>query len=347
MDLSTFYENKVILVTGGTGTIGSEIVFQILQYNPKTIRVFSNSENELWETKNKFIKYKNKLRFLLGDVRNLERVKRATDGVDYIFNAAAIKHVPISEYNPMEAISVNIIGLNNIIEAALVHEVKKIIHISTDKSVLPTTVMGATKMLGERLCISRNWAKGKHSLIISAVRFGNVLGSRGSVIPLIKNQIENGNEVTLTGEKMNRFFMSISQAVHLVLRAMILSYGSEIFVLKMSTIHIKDLVEVIIEKYAPKIGKEPKSIKIKDIGPRIGEKFDEDLISPIEYISCYELDDMYVIYPVMDFGTKFQFNELKNGTSVKIDENFIYSTQNQKLLTKKEIWAFLKDLELL
>ena len=248
MNLSTFYENKVILVTGGTGTIGSEIVSQILQYNPKVIRVFSNSENELWETKNKLLKYKNKLRFLLGDIRNLERVKRATDGVDYIFNAAAIKHVPISEYNPMEAITVNIIGLNNIIEAALIYNVKKIIHISTDKSVLPTTVMGATKMLGERLCISRNWAKGKHPLIISAVRFGNVLGSFGSVIPLFQKQISNGGPVTITHKEMKRFFMTIPEAVKLILEAAKIGQGNEIFVLDMGDpIKLIDIAKRLIK----------------------------------------------------------------------------------------------------
>ncbi|KKL50354.1 hypothetical protein LCGC14_2306310, partial [marine sediment metagenome] len=135
---------------------------------------------------------------MLGDIRNFERIKRATEGCDYVFNAAAIKHVSFSEYNPMEAISVNVNGLENIIEACFIQNVKKLVHISTDKAVVPTTVMGATKMLGERLCISRNLAKGSHITKISCVRFGNVLGSRGSIIPLIKNQIKNENIVTLT-----------------------------------------------------------------------------------------------------------------------------------------------------
>ncbi|MHA1641609.1 MAG: SDR family NAD(P)-dependent oxidoreductase, partial [Promethearchaeota archaeon] len=210
MNLFTFFENKIILVTGGTGSIGSEIVSQLLKFNPKTIRVLSNSENELWETKLKFKDSVRKLRFLLGDVRNFERINRAAQNADYIFNAAAIKHVPISEYNPMEAIDVNIHGLENLIEAAFKNNVKKLIHISTDKAVVPTTVMGATKMLGERLCISRELAKGSYSTEISCVRFGNVLGSRGSIVPLIKEQINNGNSVTLTDDKMRRFFMSIS-----------------------------------------------------------------------------------------------------------------------------------------
>ncbi len=347
MQMNEFFEGKSILVTGGTGTIGSEIVNQLLKFNPKVIRILSNSENELWETKNRFIHHKLKLRFLLGDIRNFDRVKRAMQDINFVFNAAAIKHVPISEYNPMEALTVNVNGLDNIIDAAFLSGVEKMIHISTDKAVLPTTAMGATKMLGERLCISRNLAKGNKKMTISAVRFGNVLGSRGSIIPLIKKQMEQGNQVTLTGKEMNRFFMSISQAVKLVLSAMISSHGGEIFVLKMSTVHIKDLIEVIVEEYAPKIGKEVSKIEIVDIGPRIGEKFDEELISPIEYVSCYESEGMYIIYPSMDFGTDVHFEEYINGNRVKIDENFVYGTQNQTPLTKNEIRELITKLNLI
>jgi len=296
----------------------------------------------------KFKGYESQLRYLLGDVRNFDRVKRAMSGIDYVFNAAAIKHVPIAEYNPMEAVTVNIIGLDNIIEAAFIQNVQKIIHISTDKAVTPTTVMGCTKMLGERLCISRNWAKGSSTMNISCVRFGNVLGSRGSIIPLIKSQIEQGNEVTLTGAKMKRFFMSLSQAVQLVLRAMMISLGSEIFVLKMPTVLIKDLISVIIEEYAIKIGKDPKNIKIKDIGPRIGEKFDEDLLSPIEYDYCFEMDDMYVIFPSSDFGgLPTDLKSMGNLRKIEETENFIYSTSTQTPLSKEEIRKTLLELNLL
>ena len=333
-----FFEDKIILVFGGTGSIGFEIVSQLLMYNPKTIRIFSNSENELWETKLKLSEYENKLRFLLGDIRNPSRVNRATENVDYVFNAAAIKHVPISEYNPMEAINVNIHGLENIVEAAFQNNVKKLIHISTDKAVNPTTVMGATKMLGERLCISRGLTKGLHQTVISCVRFGNVLGSRGSIIPLLQEQIINTNYVTLTDVEMRRFFLTISQAVNLVLKAVNLAKGGEIFVLKMPVILIKDLIEVFIEEFAPKIGKEPSSIEIKIIGERPGEKIHEELISPIEFTSCYEIQDMYSIYPVVNFGQKIEMEEMTlNGVKIVIGENFQYSTLNAKLLSKEEI----------
>lgn len=348
MNFSEFFKNKTVLVCGGTGSIGSEIVSQILKYNPLTIRILSNSENELWETRMRFKESIDKLRFLLGDIRDIERVKRASEDVDYIFNAAAIKHVPFSEYNPMEAVNVNIHGLENIIEAAFVNNVKKIIHISTDKAVIPTTVMGATKMLGERLCLSRHLAKGKHITKISCVRFGNVLGSRGSIIPLIKEQIKKENSVTLTDEKMRRFFLTLSQAVHLVLKSAVIAQGGEISVPKMPTILIKDLINVIIEEYAPKIGKDPKSIKIEEIGSRLGEKINEELISPIEFSSCFETEDIYTIYPLINFGQYIDFDEKRtNGTKVIVDENFLYSTENATPLSKNEIKRIIKDLNIL
>lgn len=348
MSLTEFFENKTIMVFGGTGSIGTEIVTQLLKYNPKTIRIISNTENELWESRMQFYESRYKLRYFLGDIRNLERITRALKGVDYVFNAAAVKHVFISEYNPMEAINVNIHGLENIIEACLNNNVKKLIHISTDKAVNPTTVMGATKMLGERLLISRELAKGTQLTIISCVRFGNVLGSRGSLVPLIKEQLNNGNTVTLTDEKMRRFFLSISKAVELVLRAALNSQGGEIFVLKMPTILIKDLIEIIIEKYCPKIGKKAEDIKIEIIGSGRGEKLNEELISPIEFTSCYEIDDMYVVYPEIQFDYDPSEGEKnKNGERVCIDKEFHYSTDNDTPLTKEEIWEHIKDLDLL
>ncbi|MFX1269501.1 MAG: SDR family NAD(P)-dependent oxidoreductase [Promethearchaeota archaeon] len=348
MDYSTFFKDKTILVAGGTGTIGSEIVAQLLDMNPKTVRILSNSENELWKTRLRFKDSILKLRFLLGDIRDYERTLRAANNVDYIFNAAAVKHVPISEYNPMEAINVNIHGLENIIEAAFNCNVKKVIHISTDKAVNPTTVMGATKMLGERLCISREIAKGTHKTQISIVRFGNVLGSRGSVIPLIKEQIKTGNYVTLTDEKMKRFFLSISQAVGLVLKAAVMAKGGEIFVLKMPSFFIKDLIEILIEEYAPKIGKDPKSIKINIIGPRMGEKLNEVLISPIEFSSCYELNGMYCIYPLAHFNyDNSHYKVEKNGIKAILDKDFHYNTEHATALSKDEIKDILRELKLI
>lgn len=347
MNFQDFFKDKIILVCGGTGTIGSEIVAQLLQYEPRTIRILTNSENELWNSRLRFKDSLNKLRFLLGDIRDYKRINRAMYRVDYVFNAAAIKHVPISEYNPMEAVRVNVMGLDNIIQNALQHNVRKFIQISTDKAINPTTVMGATKMLGERLVISRELAKGTQNTILSCVRFGNVLGSRGSIIPLIKNQIKEGDVVTLTDKNMKRFFLSINQAVKLVLQAMIVAKGGEVFVLKMPTILIKDLIEVIIEEYAPKVGKDPSSINTKLIGSRSREKLDETLISPYEFTTCIEIEDMYCIYPDPKRGLDLVAHYQPNSSKVILDEDFHYSTKNSPILSKEELRKILLDLKLI
>lgn len=336
------------MVFGGTGSIGTEIVSQLLKFNPKTIRILSNSENELWKTKLNFKDSIPKLRFILGDIRNYKRVEYALNNVDYVFNAAAIKHVFISEYNPLEAINVNIQGLENVIKATFKCNVKKLIHISTDKAVNPTTVMGVTKFLGEHLCVLRNLQNRTHLTKISCVRFGNVLGSRGSIIPLIKAQIKSGDVITLTDIKMKRFILSISQAVKLVLKAAYLAEGGEIFVFKMPTVFIKDLIEIIIEEYCPKIGKDPSMIRIEKIGPILGEKLNEELISPIEFSSCYETENMYIIYPLINIGHNIEIKKPKiKGLKVLNDKNFCYNTESSMPLKKEEIRNFLKNINLL
>jgi UDP-N-acetylglucosamine 4,6-dehydratase len=341
MDFYQFFKDKNILITGGTGSIGSEIVRSLLKYEPKSIRVFSNSENEIWETKQRFKKDEKKIRLLLGDVRNFERVKKAMDGVDLVFHAAAIKHVPISEYNPIEAVEVNVLGLQNVIEAAIQHGVKRLINISTDKAVNPSTVMGATKMIGERLCTSRQLSLGTHPIIISSVRFGNVLGSRGSIIPLIKDMILKDETIQLTDKNMRRFFMSVQQATELVLKSMLIAQGAEIFVLKMPTMCIKDLFEVIVENYASKVGKNPSSIKIEEVGIRPGEKIDEELISINEYPSCYDKGDMFVIYPPdgADFIKEMPPRALNKHPDAK-NARF-YNTKDAIPLNKDEIKQLL------
>ena len=354
MDPKLSFRNKSILVTGGTGTIGSEIVNQLLKLNPKIIRVFSNSENEIWETKLKFgdsiertiyLKSIDKLEFILGDIRNFESVKKVMRGIDLIFNAAAIKHVAISEYDPLEAINVNIHGLENIIRAAKEESASHLVHISTDKAVFPTTVMGATKMLCERICIANSRYSDTSDLIISCVRFGNVLGSRGSVIPMIKSTIKNRKVATITDKRMRRFFMSVSQAVDLVLKSMIISKGGEIFVLKMPTIQIIDLIEVLVEEYSRKIGIDQDSVKIVFIGAGPGEKIDEELISSTEYSTCYERDDMYVIKSIKwDYPNS---NILKQEELNNIKDKFYYSTKTQRVLSKTQIKKLLLDLNLI
>lgn len=289
-----FYEDKTILVTGGTGSIGRELIKTLLDLNPKTIRVLDINETGLFELENEL--NSDKIRFFIGDVRDKDRLKRAIENVDIVFHAAALKHVPLCEYNPFEAVKTNVIGTQNLIDVAIDEEVEKFITISTDKAVNPASVMGATKLLAERLTISANLYKGNRKTAFSVIRFGNVLDSRGSVLPLIKEQIKKGGPVTLTDPNMTRFLMRIYEAIELIIEAGAKAVGGEIFILKMPAVKIIDLLNVAIEKLAPKYGYSPDQIKIKIIGTRPGEKFFEELMTEEEALKAKELENMYVIY---------------------------------------------------
>lgn len=289
----SYYNNKIILVTGGTGSIGSEIVKKILQFNPEAVRVLDNNETGLFELEQEL--NSKKIRTFLGDIRDEERLRRAFDGVDIIFHAAALKHVPLCEYNPFDAVKTNVIGTQNVLNAALDMNVEKVIVISTDKTVNPINVMGATKLLAEKLTISANYYTGDKKTVFSCVRFGNVLDSRGSVVPVFKNQIKNGGPVTITDPEMTRFVMGIPQAVGLILKAGEKTKGKEIFILKMPALNIVDLAEVMIEEFAPIYGHDPEEIEIKIIGKRNGEKMYEELLTQEEFNYVYDDDELYVL----------------------------------------------------
>ena len=290
------FRDKRILITGGTGSIGNALTEKLLEYNPEVIRIFSNDENAQFDLEQKLKKYGN-LRFLIGDVRDKERLRRATEDVEIIFHAAALKHVPLCEYNPFEAIKTNIIGTQNLLESAIDREVEKVIAISTDKAVNPVNVMGATKLLAERLTIAANYYKGSRKTVFSCVRFGNVLDSRGSVVQLFKKQIQKGGPVTVTDPDMVRFVMNMDRAIELVLKAVQMAKGEEIFVLKMPALRVGDLAKVMIEKLAPKYGYDPKDIKIEIIGKRKGEKLYEELMTEDEVMNAYETEDLFLILP--------------------------------------------------
>ncbi|CAB3290113.1 Polysaccharide biosynthesis protein CapD [Methanocaldococcus lauensis] len=330
-EIIKFYKNKTILVTGGTGSIGKEIVKTLLNFNPKAIRVLDINETALFELENEL--NSDKIRCFIGDVRDKDRLKRAIDGVDIVFHAAALKHVPLCEYNPFEAVKTNVIGTQNLIDVAMDEEVEKFITISTDKAVNPVNVMGATKLLAERLTISANLYKGNKRTAFSVVRFGNVLNSRGSILPLLKEQIKKGGPVTLTHPEMTRFIMSINDAVKLVLKACYLAKGGEIFILKMPSVRIKDLIEVVIEELSPKYGYKAEDIKIKIIGRRPGEKLHEELIVDEEGDKLIELEDMFVVYPYI-------VNNVYNKKSS-------YTSKEGKFLDKEEIKKILKEINYL
>ncbi|NQU98276.1 polysaccharide biosynthesis protein [Candidatus Woesearchaeota archaeon] len=330
------FQGKDILVTGGCGSIGKEIVKQLLAFKPKRIRIFDNNESAHFYMRQAI---KSKLtRHLIGDVRDKERLEMAMRGVDIVFHAAALKHVPLCEYNPFEAVSTNIVGTQNLINAARKQNVKKFISISTDKAVNPINTMGATKLLSEKLTISANY--GDYKTRFSSVRFGNVLNSNGSVIPIFKKQISEGGPVTITTTDMTRFFMSMSEAVNLVLKAATLMKGEEIFILRMKSLRIIDLAEVMIEELAPKHGFKTKDMNIKKIGVRPGEKISECLITKEETNHLKELRDMFVLRSsiitpgfVSEYKSKRSYEE--------------YDSANLRQLTKGEIRKLLYNYKII
>jgi UDP-N-acetylglucosamine 4,6-dehydratase/5-epimerase len=340
MSANEFYKDKTILVTGGAGSIGSEVVRSLIPLKPKAIRVFDNNESGLFELEQELECVK--LRSFIGDIRDKERVARAMENVDIVFHGAALKHVPLCEFNPFDAIKTNVLGTQNLLDVALNEEVEKVLFISTDKAVNPTNVMGTTKLLGERLTISANHYKGTRKTIFSCVRFGNVLGSHGSVVPVFIRQIKEGKPLTITNPEMTRFIMSISRSVELILKAGVLAQGGEIFILKMPVLKINDLADVIIDTFAPKLGKKPTSVKKKIIGKRFGEKFYEELMYAHEAENAYENSSMFIIKPqTFDFGPKTTISLSKDFKKVKITE---YTSKNQQPLTKDEIKILINSI---
>jgi len=287
-------EGKTVLVTGGTGSIGREIAKQAHQHGAHVVRVYSRNEFNQYKMQQEFERFGN-MRYLLGDIRDRDRLSRACEGVNVVFHAAALKHVPACEYNPFEAVKTNAVGTQNVIEAAMEFDVERFIAVSTDKAVSPSNTMGATKLLAERLVLAANTYKGGRRCAFSVVRFGNVLASRGSVIPHFIRQIRDGGPVTLTHKKMRRFFMSIPEAANLVLTAAALSSGSEVFILKMPVILISDLIDVLVEIYAPRFNREPSEIAVSITGLRAGEKVQEELMTAEERHASKETDRFFVI----------------------------------------------------
>ncbi len=329
------FKDKVILVTGGTGSIGSEIVKQLLAHSPKTIRIFSRDESKQFYMQQELKEYNN-IRYLIGDIRDKNRLKYAAEGVDYIFHAAALKHVPSCEYNPLEAVKTNVIGVQNIIEVAIENNVSKVIAISTDKVVNPLNTMGATKLLSEKLIGAANYYKGNRDITFSCVRFGNVMGSRGSVIPLFMEQIEKNIPLTVTHKDMTRFMMSIPQAAELVLKAAEYSRGGEVFVLKMPTLKIIDLARVLIDMYEQETGEEY-GAEIIESGVRPGEKLFEELMTLEESERALHNDIMYLIPSLF---SNFKEDEYKGFEVAKREE---YSSLNAPKLNEKNILHLLKE----
>lgn len=292
---SSFFAGRTILVTGGTGSIGGAIVDAVLLAQPKAVRVISRDDSKQFELAQRHREAK-ELRMLIGDVRSRERMTRAMAGAELVFHAAAMKHVPASEFNPFEATETNVRGTQNVVEAAIDAGVDKVLGISTDKAVDPTNVMGATKLLAERLLSAAEHYKGPSQTKFASVRFGNVIGSRGSLVPLIRGQVARGGPVTVTDPEMSRYLMPVGEAVRLCFEAMQRMEGGEVFILKMPRVRVGDLVEVLVEAYAPQFGMRAGEIRVETIGARAGEKRHETLLTEEEALAADEVDGMYILH---------------------------------------------------
>lgn len=280
---NSWLKDKSVLVTGASGTVGRGLLSAILRENPKSLRALDHHEHGLFEIQQEIGDREN-VRWLLGDIRDEKRMSRAMEGVDVVFHAAALKHVSIGEYNPFEIVQTNLLGLQNVIQAAIDHDVERVIFTSSDKAVNPTNAMGASKMMGERLMIAAQSVR-RHTRFAS-VRFGNIIGSNGSVVPIFYNQIKKGNALTLTDKRMTRFVMEINHAVSLVLKAAEIAVGGEVFVLKMPVVRIEDLATTMIGLFGSK------ETEVQEIGIRRSEKLYEELLMEAEVDHSFENDEM-------------------------------------------------------
>ena len=280
-------DGKKVLITGGTGSLGTALTRRLLTTNVDTIRIFSRDELKQVEMSSKF--NEKRLRFLIGDVRDKERLMHALEDIDIVIHAAALKHVPVIEYNPFEAVKTNVNGSQNLIEACLKNNVEKVIAIGTDKAVAPLNTYGTTKLLMERLFVSANYYKGAHKTIFTCVRYGNVLGSRGSIVPLFIKQIKNNQNVTVTDPTMTRFNITMDKALDLILRAIENGKGGEIFIPKLKAYKVGDIKDAIIQLFN-------KNTETEIIKVRPGEKYHESLISENEIRNSFETDMDYILY---------------------------------------------------
>lgn len=325
----SIYENKTILITGGSGSIGSYLSEALINTPTRSIRILSNSEDELYRLQKKY-KDNKKLRFLLGDIRDKDRMKIAVENVDIVFHAAALKHVPLCEFNPFDAIQTNVIGTQNIIDACIHSDVERFVFISTDKAASPLSTLGATKLLAERLTISgMAYRRKKDKPVMYCIRFGNVLGTRGSVLELFQEQIAKNNPITITDKMMTRFAMTKKDAVELILSTIPKAKGGEIFVLKMKAVKILDMAKALITIN----GKNPNNYEIIETGIRDGEKLHEDLITKEEVPRVREMDNMYVLPP----SYSDQYDKLPKITGP-------YSSGTSELLTIEEQIPLLKKI---
>jgi FlaA1/EpsC-like NDP-sugar epimerase len=288
-----------VLVTGGSGTIGSRLVARLVAGGADVVRVFGRDETKQFYQRQLYRDQRH-VRFLIGDVRDAGRLHRAVEGIDVVFHCAALKHVESGEYNPFEATQTNVVGTQNVIDACLAADVRTMILTSSDKAANPSSVMGASKLLAEKLVTAATNYRGSRATTFASVRFGNVLGSRGSVVELFAGQIAAGGPVTVTDPEMTRFVMTPERAVDLALEAADIARGGEVFVFKMPVARLGDLVDAAIAVYAPRFGRHAADIGRQTIPTRPGEKAYEELMTADESTRARDIGDMYAVLPAID-----------------------------------------------
>lgn len=324
------WKNSTVLVTGGTGSFGKKFVELMLRdYQPKRLIVFSRDELKQYEMQNHFGHHPS-LRWFIGDVRDESRLRRAMDGVDVVVHAAALKQVPACEYNPFEAIRTNVMGAKAIIEAALDMGVKKVMALSTDKAVNPVNLYGTSKLAAEKLFVQGNAYAGGKGTHFSCVRYGNVIGSRGSVVPLFLKQRETG-KLTVTDDRMTRFWITLDEGTKFVADCIEQMVGGEVFIPKIPSMRITDLAKAI----AP-------DAEMEIIGIRPGEKIHEDLISIYEARQTLEFEKMYVIQPAHPWWGKTK----RWADGKPLPEDFHYSSDNNNVwMTDEQLWGYIKSFD--
>ncbi|MGN0416178.1 MAG: UDP-N-acetylglucosamine 4,6-dehydratase (inverting) [Agathobacter sp.] len=324
---------KTILITGGTGSFGNSFTEYVLtHYEPKKIIIYSRDEFKQFHMANKYSKYKDKLRFFIGDVRDKDRLHRAFDGVDFVVHAAALKQVPACEYNPMEAVKTNIHGAMNIVDAALDCGVKRVVALSTDKAVNPINLYGGTKLVSDKLFIAANAYAGNKDVCFSIVRYGNVAGSRGSVIPFFREIVaKGGNELPITDYRMTRFWISLDQGVQLVIKALSEAKGGETFISKIPSFKITDLAQAILP-----------GCEMPEVGIREGEKLHEVMVTKEDSLMTYEYERHYIVYPHFEWWNPDKIQE----GGKKVEQGFEYSSgKNSQWLSVDDLKERLKDVE--